>query len=111
MTHDRNATDLFSAESGNLTADAESTSVFGSLNHRIMPHLYGSITAQFQNSSLSGGPLNNVEERYYLVGLNVEYRFNRYFSTHAGYNYDKLDSEANRSFDRNRFYVGVTATY
>jgi len=111
VTHDRNATDLFSAVGGDLTTDAESTSVFGTVNHRIMPRLYGSLTAQFQNSALNGGAFNNVDERYYLVGLNIEYRFNPHFSTHAGYNYDRLDSEANRSFDRNRFYVGVTATY
>lgn len=111
LTHDRNATDLFSAENGRLTSDAESTSIFGSLNHRILPNLYGSVMAQFQNSTLNGGPFNNVEERYYLVGLNLEYRFNLHFSTHVGYNYDKLDSEANRSFDRNRVYVGVTANY
>jgi uncharacterized protein (PEP-CTERM system associated) len=111
LTHDRNATDLISADNGHVTTDAESTSVFGSLNHRIMPHLYGSIIAQFQNSSLHGGTLDNLDERYYLVGLNLEYRFNPHLSTHVGYNYDKLDSELNRSFDRNRVYVGVTATY
>jgi hypothetical protein len=111
LTHDRNATDLFSAENGNLTADAESTTVFANVSHRILPKLYGSVVGQFQNSTLDGGPLNNINERYYLLGLNIEYRFNLHLSTHVGYNYDKLDSEANRSFDRNRVYVGVTASY
>ena len=111
VTHDRNATDLFQATSGKFTTDQESTAVFGSINHRIMPRLYGSILGQFQNSTLNGGPLNNVDEKYYLVGLNVEYRFNSHLSAHVGYNYDKLNSEANRSFDRNRAYIGVTATY
>jgi len=73
--------------------------------------LYGSVVGQFQNSTLDGGPLNNISERYYLLGLNIEYRFNLHLSTHVGYNYDKLDSDANRSFDRNRVYVGVTASY
>jgi hypothetical protein len=112
LTHDRNATDLFSATGGNLTSDAESTTVFGTINHRIMPRLYGSVTGQFQNSQLSGGGFNNDNERYYLVGLNVEYRFNPHLSAHAGYNYDKLDSDlGGRSFDRNRVYIGVTASY
>ena len=72
----------------------------------------GSITGQFQNSVISGGVFNDVAERYYLVGLNVEYRFNPHLSAHVGYNYDKLDSDIfNRSFDRNRVYAGVTATY
>jgi putative beta-barrel porin BBP2 len=112
VTHDRNATDMFSAIDGNITTDAESTVVYGSLNHRIIPRLYGSILGQFQNSQLNGGALNNLEERYYLVGLNLQYRFNPHLSAHAGYNYDKLDSEvSNRSFDRNRIYLGVTASY
>ena len=116
VTHDRNATDLFSVENGSVTTDAETTAVYGTINHRIMPRLYGSLTGQFQNSELSGGTFNNVNERYYLVGLNVEYRFNPHLSAHAGYNYDKLDSDAttsagNRSFDRNRVYIGVTASY
>ena len=112
LTHDRNATDVFSAQSGNLTTDAESTAVYGTINHRIMPRLYGSVTGQFQNSELSGGSVNNDTERYYLVGLNVEYRFNPHMSAHVGYNYDKLDSDVGgRSFDRNRVYIGVTASY
>jgi len=112
VTHDRNATDLFSAQNGNLTTDAETTAVYGTLSHRIMPRLYGSLTGQFQNSALSGGTLDNSSEQYYLVGLNVEYRFNPHLSAQVGYNYDKLDSEvANRSFDRNRVYIGVTASY
>ena len=111
VTHDRNATDLFSAVGGDITTDAETTSVFGTLNHRILPRLYGNLTAQFQNSAFNGGSVDNKDERYYLVGLNIEYRFNQHLSTHVGYNYDRLDSEGNRSFDRNRVYMGVTATY
>jgi len=112
LTHDRNATDLFSANNGNLKTDAESTAVYGTINHRIMPRLYGSVTGQFQNSQISGGALNNETDRYYLVGLNVEYRFNPHLSAHFGYNYDKLDSDVGgRSFDRNRVYMGVTASY
>jgi hypothetical protein len=111
LTHDMNATDLFSAQGGNLTTDAETTTVYGTLTHRILPHLYGSLTGQFQNSTLNGGTFNNENELYYLVGLNLEYRFNLHLSTHIGYNYDKLDSDVGRSFDRNRVYVGVTATY
>jgi hypothetical protein len=44
--------------------------------------------------------------------LDFEYRFTQYFSAHAGYNYDRLESkDIGRTFDRNRVYVGVTATY
>lgn len=112
ISHDINTSDLFSAQGNSITTDAESTVIYGSINHRIMPGLFGNVTAQFQNSTLNGGTFNNDSERYYLIGLNLEYRFNPNLSAHVGYNYDKLDSEVNnRSFDRNRVYLGVTASY
>ena len=77
-----------------------------------MPKLYGNLTAQFQNSRYLGGVYNNESDRFFLVGLNFEYRFNQYLAAHIGYNYDKLNSDIpNRAFDRNRVYMGVTATY
>jgi hypothetical protein len=49
---------------------------------------------------------------FFLFGADLEYRFNEHFSTHAGYNYDRLDSDVGgRSFTRNRVYIGVTASY
>ena len=109
---DMSATDVISAENGSVTTSAQSVTVYGSLNHRIMPKLYGNLTAQFQNSRFIGGSLDNESDRYFLVGLNFEYRFNQYLAAHVGYNYDKLGSDlSNRSFDRNRVYMGVTATY
>jgi hypothetical protein len=49
---------------------------------------------------------------FYLLGLNLEYRFNSNFSADVGYNYDRLESDlGGRSFDRNRVYLGITATY
>ena len=112
LTVDQNATDAFSAQNGSITTSAQSETIYGSVNHRIMPRIYGSVIAQFQNSSLHGGAYDNVNERYFLVGLNLEYRFNPHLSANAGYNYDKLDSDLpNRGFDRNRVYLGVTASY
>ena len=32
-------------------------------------------------------------DNYYLVGLNLQYRFTPNFSAEVGYNYDNLDSE------------------
>ena len=40
--------------------------------------------AQYQNSTFDGGEVNNQEERYYLVGLNLEYRFNPHLAVKAG---------------------------
>jgi len=114
FSYDRNATDVVGAGlPSTTTLDAESAVVFLTINHAITPQLFGSLLAQFQNSKYHGGTYNNNDEQYYLLGLDLEYRFNQYFSAHVGYNYDRLESNAalNRTFDRNRVYVGVTATY
>jgi uncharacterized protein (PEP-CTERM system associated) len=94
------------------TTDAQSAVVYGSLSQRIMPLVYGSLLAQYQNTSYNGGTIDNVSDRYYLVGLNLEYRFSHHLSANAGYNYDKLDSDiGGHGYDRNRVYIGVTASY
>ena len=51
-------------------------------------------------------------DRLWLVGVNLAYTFNRHFSVEAGYNYDHLDSDINgRGYDRNRYYIGLRASY
>jgi len=48
----------------------------------------------------------------YSAGANLTYLINKYFSADAGYNYDRLRSDIpGAGYERNRFYVGVTATY
>jgi hypothetical protein len=114
FSYDRNATDVVGAGLPNTTTlDAESAVVFLTVNHAITPQLFASVLGQFQNSKYHGGTFNDENEQYYLLGLNLEYRFNQYFSANLGYNYDRLESSSalNRTFDRNRVYIGVTATY
>jgi len=113
VTHDINSTDVTGgdANGGNFTASQETTVVYASVNHRITPKLRGSIVGQFQNGTFKGGTDNGSSERDYLVGLNLNYQFTAHLSSEIGYNYDKLDSEIGRSFDRNRVYIGVTAGY
>jgi len=114
FSYDRNATDVVGAGvPGTTTLDAESAVVYLSVNHAITPQLFASLLGQFQNSHYHGGTFDNNDEQYYLLGLNLEYRFNQYFSADVGYNYDRLESSSaiNRTFDRNRIYIGVTATY
>jgi len=110
--YDRTATDLFGVSEGDFVRDQDAATIFASVSHQILPKLFGSLTAQFQNSSFNGGPYDGDNEQFYLAGLNLEYRFNRHFSSHVGYNYDLLNSDVpGREFDRNRVYLGVTATY
>jgi hypothetical protein len=114
FNYDYSASPLFSANSvGNLTLNAQAASVYASLHHRITSKLYGSLLAQFQNSTYYGGTIDGKTEQYYLVGLNLQYRFTPNFSVEAGYNYDDVNSDvaAFRTYDRNRVYVGVTGTY
>lgn len=114
FSYDRNATDvigLIGAGPNSITLDAESAVVYATLNHRITPELFGSVIGQFQNSTYNGGLADGKDERFYLVGLDLEYRFNQYLSSHIGYDFDRLDSELGRSFSRNRVYIGVTASY
>lgn len=112
FSYDRSATDVvgFSGASS-FTQDSESAVVFASITHRIVPNLFGSLMGQFQNSVYNGGIYNEQDEQYYLLGLDLEYRISKNFSTHVGYNYDRLESNLGRTFDRNRVYIGVTASY
>jgi hypothetical protein len=120
VSYDRSSTDLFSVNTttGTITTDSQSAAFWASWYHRITPKVYGSLLAQVQNSTYNGGSLDSDTDMYYLLGLTLEYRFTPNFSTQIGYNYDRLDSSSSiqtftggRSFDRNRVYLGVTASY
>jgi hypothetical protein len=112
FSYDRNATDVVGLyNNGKFTIDAESAVFFLALNHRFDPRIFGNLIAQFQNSTYNQGQFNNQSEQYYLVGLELEYKFNQYFSAHVGYNYDRLESDIGRTYDRNRVYIGVTGSY
>jgi hypothetical protein len=114
FSYDYSSSSVFSVDqtTGDLTLNAQSATVYVALNHRIMPKLYGSILAQFQNSTYYGGGYDGDTDKYYLVGLNLQYRFTPNFSAEVGYNYDDLHSDLpGRTYDRNRIYVGVTGSY
>lgn len=111
--HSRNATDVsvVTATSG-VTLDQASSTLFGTITQRITPKLTGTLSGQFQNSTFNGGEFDGDTDTFYLFGANLAYQITHYLSAEVGYNYDKLDSEIpGRSFDRNRVYVGITASY
>lgn len=110
--YDRTASDLYGGMGADFVRDQEAGTIYLTLRQQIMPKLTGSINAQFQNSTFNGGMYDGDSEQFYVAGVNLEYAFNRHFSAEIGYNYDRLDSDiTSREFDRNRIYVGVTATY
>lgn len=113
VRHDRNATDIASADGkGSPTLDAESTVAYVNLIHQITSKLSGSLLGQYQTSEFNDGANDGHSEDLYLVGVNFSYSFTRHFSADAGYNHDFLSSDVRgRDYHRNRVYLGVRATY
>jgi hypothetical protein len=110
--HNINSTDVVQPNAvGQVTQDQESTVVTLSVAQQIIPRLIGTLQGQYQYSTFRGGFSDSQSESYYLLGIKFEYTFIQHLSAHVGYNYDKLDSQIGRSFDRNRVYIGLTASY
>lgn len=103
------------SDPGVVTLDQTSASLYGSIIQKltpISPNLTASLSAQYQHSKFNGGPANDEVDNIYLFGLNLAYQFNRYLSSEIGYNYDLLVSDLpERGYNRNRVYIGVTASY
>ena len=99
--------------------DTETSVLYGSVVHRIVPHLYGSVRGTFQDSIYHGGGpgIDGQSDRFYEVEADLEYRFTPNISVHGGYDYDQLQSSLSqaivgaRNYNRNRFYIGATASY
>jgi len=113
VTQSRNATDAVGVNSnGQITQDQESTVVYGSVNHAITPNLTASAVGKFQYSTYNGGQLNDENAKFYNLGLDLSYAFNRNLSADVGYNFDWYTTAApGQDYTRNRVYLGVTASY
>lgn len=114
--HARNATDIVQpAGAGNVgqpTLDQETSAVYASISQQFGRNLTASLLGQYQSSTFNGGAANNGEDNIWLIGLNFDYRINKHLSLELGYNFDRLESDlVNRSFTRNRVYMGVRGTY
>lgn len=112
VTYRRATTDYVGETS--VVDDAGTLVVYGSVTHRIMPRVYGSLIGTYQWQRFNGGGAGSdgENEHFYLLGADLSYRFNAHLSAHVGYNLDVLDSDiSDRDYDRNRVYVGVTADY
>lgn len=111
----RAATDIIGGPSKqDLVTDAEDSVLFANLRQRILPNLFLNVNGSAQNSIFNGGgsEFDGKTEQYYEVGANLQYVFNANFSAHIGYDYNRLDSDiSNRSYSRNKVYIGATASY
>lgn len=114
FTHARNQTDVVTpdAATGSITSDAQTSVLYGSVSHHFTPKLIGRLSAQWQDSEFFGGLYDGTSEKFFDAGVNFTYRFNEHFTSEIGYNFSQLNSDVpGRDYDRNRIYLGVTATY
>jgi hypothetical protein len=115
VRHQRAQTDVgFLPGPGGLipNLDAESTTVYASVNHRIYGGFVASLIAQYQHSVYEVDVVDDSEDDYFLAGLNLTYEINKFLAAEIGYNYDRLNSDlALRGFTRNRVYIGIRGTY
>jgi hypothetical protein len=102
---------------GSLSPDQESSTVSASVIQTLTPlspDLTATATVSYMNSVYDGGAFAgaNFADNFYSFGFNLNYQFTHYISGSAGYNYDELTSQVfDRGYNRNRVYIGVTATY
>lgn len=117
VKHERSRNDLaFVGGGGSLILDQEQTVVYSAINHRITPKLNASIQGTYLNGKYEGGGVgvDGSDDEYWALGLNVNYMINQFLSAEAGYNFDDYESgvlTALRSYDRNRVYIGLRASY
>ena len=114
FTQSQNATDEVSPDpaTGSFALNQESSTVYGSINHKLTSKLLGTVIGRWQHSVYNQGFYNNQALDYYNLGVNLSYSFNQHFSVDAGYNLDNLVSQIpGNSYTRNRIYLGVTAAY
>jgi hypothetical protein len=115
VRHTRTQTDVAlqaAALAASTTLDAETTAIYGHVNHKFTAKLRGHALVQFQTSGFDSGGANNQRDDFFISGLNLTYEINKFLTAEAGYNYDRLNSDlSNRSFTRNRAYLGIRAKY
>ncbi len=123
FSHRRTQTDLIGNTTtqvtslSNLSLDQDVSTFYLNFSQKITPKLTATLNGQFQSANLKGGLVGNDTEQFSTLGLNLTYEFSRFLRGDLGYNYDDLNSNVavspgqTRSYDRNRVYVGITASY
>lgn len=113
FTYDFTSGNSFSNQGRNdLTMGAYASSLYGVVHHQITRKLAGSVMLQYQNNAYYGGSLDDMCQEYFLAYIGLEYQITRYFSAQVGYNYDNVWGDLDlQNYDRNRVYIGVTASY
>lgn len=112
LKHEHAATDIV-GDPFDFVKDQEATSVYGAVTHKITAKLVASVLGQYQNSVMNGGGagVDGQDENFFLANINLSYQFNPYLLAETGYEFNRLDSQFDRAYTRNRAYLGVRATY
>ncbi len=106
----RSPTDAYNPTvGGSYVLDAQSLVFYAAWVHEILPHLFSNLNGSFQQQQFNGGSLNNDNGYYYRVGASLGYEFTKHLSANVGYNWDQADNYD--PYNRNRVYIGVSATY
>lgn len=95
-----------------LTLDEETATGYGTISHKLTEKLRAQASGQLQYGTFNGGGLDNQAECLYILGASLVYDLNQYLALEGGYNYDRVDSDdANRSYSRNRVFLGVRGQF
>lgn len=118
VSMDRTPTDLVGDLVNGITSDVERLSPFVGITHQITPRITGGAVVRYSHYTYTGGRADGESENFLSPQLNIDYKINQFLMATATYNYDRLMGTdtpgaplANRSFTRNRVFLGLTATY
>lgn len=110
LTVDRSATEIQNS------SDVQTISPYVSVNHKITSRISASALVRYNQYSYNAStkPLDGASEDFFTAQLNADYKISEHFTATATYNYDDLSGDAlfsDRSFSRNRVFLGVRASY
>ena len=119
IKHERNRHDLAydpAVVADDPILDQEQTVVYASVNHQLTAKLNASLVGHYLNGTYEGGgpKVDGQNDEYWAFGLSLDYAINPYLAAEAGYNFDDYESGVLpqfRSYDRNRVYIGLRASY
>jgi len=91
-----------------LVKDQDTTTIYGSVTHRLTPKLTANGSVQYQHSIYNGGTLDGEADDYVQLALILAYKFTRNWSAELEYDFYTLLSDVpDRDFTRNVIYGGV----
>jgi hypothetical protein len=91
-----------------LVKDQDTTTVYGSVTHRLTPKLTANGSVQYQHSVYNGGTLDGEADDYVQLAFILAYKLTRNWSAELEYDFYTLLSDVpGREFTRNVVYGGV----